>query len=381
MKDRALLLRSLLLLFLPAGCVEPYYPPNDSGLGGHLVVSGFINASKRSAVVNLSRSIRISEYIPIPAETNATVTITNSAGAEYKLTETKGGMYEAANLSLDATALYKLHVSTQSGESFSSENVELLPAPVLDSISWEPRATGVQWYVTGHSFENNTRYYKWSFDETFEYNVQYWSDYKKVNQLPVFRTPDEWVYTCYASYPSTNVLVGSSKQHVQDVMSLFPINFVPKGSIKLSHHYRMTVTQNAITQNEYEFWQQIKKTTESLGGLFDPIPGTVLGNIHNDNDEQDPVLGYFSGGFVQEKVKYLRFLDMPGDLRVVDPLDFDCGERLLFLSQLTDIKPEEVYLQQVGTPVYGYAVANEKCGDCQSLFGGTNVKPDDWPIF
>jgi len=381
MKDRAVLLRSLFLLMLPAGCVEPYYPPNDSGLGGHLAVSGFINASKKSAVVNISRSIRIAEYIPVPAETNATVTITNSAGATYKLVETKGGIYEGTNLELDATAHYKLHVSTQSGESFSSDDVDLLPAPTFDSISWEPATTGVKWYVTGHSSEKNTRYYKWSFNETFEYNVRYWSDFKKENQLPVFRTPEEWVYTCYASYPSTNVLVGSSKQFVNDVMSLFPIYFVPKGSIKLAHHYRMTVQQTAITEKEYEFWQQIKRTTESLGGLFDPIPGTFPGNIHNDNDERDPVLGYFSAGFVEEKVKYLGFNEMPGDLRVVDPLNFDCGGRLLYLDQLTDIKQDEVYLQQVGTPVFGYSVTNEKCGDCKSIFGGTTVKPDDWPIF
>lgn len=381
MKDRALLLRSLLFLLMPSGCVEPYYPPNDIGLGGHLVVSGFINATTKSAVVNLSRSIRISEYVPIPAEANATVTITNSAGAEYKLVETKSGTYEASNMLLDGDAQYKLKVSTQSGESFSSDDVDLLPAPTLDSVSWEPTTTGVKWYVTGHSSEKNTRYYKWTFDETFEYNVQYWSDFKKVNQLPVFRTPDEWVYTCYATYPSTNVLVASTKTVAEDVASMIPIYFVPKGSVKLAHHYRMAVRQMAITEKEYEFWQQIKKTTESLGGLFDPIPGTVLGNMHNDNNDRDPVLGYFSGGFVEEKVKFLGFLEMPGDLRVVDPYNFDCGGRLLYLNQLTDIKQEEVYVQQVGTPVYGYTVANQKCADCKSLFGGTNVKPDDWPIF
>jgi hypothetical protein len=380
MKDRAVLLRSLFLLMLPAACVEPYYPPGESGQGGHLVISGFINASNRSAVVNLSRSIQISDYSPIPAETKATVTLTNSVGSEFKLTEVKDGSYEATDLSLDAMAHYTLHVSTRSGESYSSDEIDLLPAPTLDSITWEPTSTGIGWYVSGHSSEKNTGYYKWSFDETFEYNVKYWSDFKKVDKLPVFRNPDEWVYSCYTTYPSTSVLVGSTKQFAQDVVSKFKIYFVPKGSIKLAHHFRMTVRQRAITEDEYEFWQQIKKTTETLGGLFDPIPGTVLGNVHNDNDGREAVLGYFSGGFVQEKVAYLGFLEMPGDLRVVDPLDFDCGGRLLYLNQLLDIKPEEVYLQQLGTPVYGYIVTNEKCGDCRSIFGGTNVKPADWPI-
>jgi hypothetical protein len=345
------------------------------------VISGFINASNKSAIVNLSRSLQISDYRTVPAETKATVTIENSAGREYLLAETKDGTYEGTNMSLDAAAHYTLHVRTKAGESFSSDEIDLLPAPILDSVSWAPASTGINWYVSGHASEKSTRYYRWIFDETFEYNVQYWSDYKKVNQLPVFRTPDEWVYTCYSSYPSTNVLVGSTKQLAQDAVSMFKIHFVPKGSIKLSHHYRMTVQQTSITEQEYEFWQQIKKTTETLGGLFDPIPGTVRGNVHNDDDESDLVLGYFSGGFVQEKIKYIKFLDMPGDLRVIDPLNFDCGGRMLFLNQLTDIHQDEVYVQQVGTPVYGYFVANEKCANCKSLFGGTNVKPEDWPIF
>jgi len=381
MKGRTALIRSLLFLFLLAGCVEPYYPPPGSGNGGQLVIDGYLNASKKSAVIKLSRAISLSETQPPPPERNASVKITSSSGTEYPLSEAKEGIYQVTNMSLDAGATYKLHVVTESGASYSSEEIGLLQSPSLDSVSWRPTPDGVNFYVTGHDSEKNTRYYRWTFEETFEYNVALFSDYKKVNKLPVFRDPKDWVYSCWATYPSTNVIVASTLRLASDQVSMFPIYFVPKGSRKFSHHYRLIVQQHAITQQEFEFWQLIKKTTETLGGLFDPLPGAVLGNIHNDEDPIEPVLGYFSGGFAQEKTKYVGFLELPGNLRVIDPYDFDCTGRLLYLDQLDKILPTEVFVQQFGTPLMGYVVVDENCADCTKLYGGTNVKPEDWPIF
>jgi hypothetical protein len=381
MKGRAVLIRSLLILLLPAGCLTPYYPPGGMGQGGHMVIDGFIDGSNNSALIKLSRSLQISSYENIPAETKASVTITASNGSEYKLTETKDGIYEGTNMSLDPLAHYTLHVHTQLGESYSSDEIDLVPTAEFDSISWTPGDKGVTWSVNAHSTEKGTGYYKWEFEETFQYNVPLFSNYKKVSKRPVFRNPDEYVYTCYASYPSAEVLISSTHGLAEDRVSMFPIYFIPKGSFKLAHVFRMTVTQVVITQDEYEFWEQIRKTTESLGGLFDPIPGSIPGNVHNDTDEHDPVLGYFSGGFPKVKVKYLGFQDLPPNLGIVDQPVFACALHELYLDELDKIKQDEVFIEQFGTPLKGYTVANEKCGDCRVLFGGTNVKPEDWPPF
>jgi hypothetical protein len=44
------------------------------------------------------------------------------------------------------------------------------------------------------------------------------------------------------------------------------------------------VNQRAIERAEYEFWQDLQRVTESLGGLFDSQPYEIVGNVHHVSD-------------------------------------------------------------------------------------------------
>jgi hypothetical protein len=56
----------------------------------------------------------------------------------------------------------------------------------------------------------------------------------------------------------------------------------------------------AISETEYDYLGQLRKTTEDLGGIFGTMPTSVTGNIHQLGDAQAPVLGYFSGAEIRE---------------------------------------------------------------------------------
>lgn len=376
-----MLIRLLLVLSLPAACVEPYYPPAGSGLGNQLVVNGFINATTSNATVSLSRAVALSEAVVSPPEKGATVTITGSNGDVIPLDEGKAGVYSASNLSIDLNSQYKLKIVTSSGVSYSSNDIDIENAPSLDSISWRPKEEGVDFFVSGHDPEGDTRFYRWTFTETWQYNVQRLSEYKKVDGwIPVMRDPSEFVFDCWQSVESQNILVTSTNHLQEDIVSMFPINFVKKGSRRFSRFYRIVVRQQAISQEEFEYWEMMKKTTENLGGLFDPLPTQVIGNLHNDNDPDEYVLGHFGGGTVVEKTLFIKFLELPGYLRVVDSWDFQCAPRGLFLDELHTIQFNEVYIKTFGAPgqVDGYLTDLDLCADCRSL-GGDNKRPPDWP--
>ena len=377
-----------LFLILAAGCVEPYLPPDGIGVGGQMVVDGFINASDKSVMVKLSRALTLADANVTPPETKATVKIVSSSGTEILLTESDNenrlGTYAASNLSLDPLAEYKLQVVTQSGSSFSSDYIKLRTSPAIDSLVWRPSDSGITFYVNSHDSENETRYYRWNYLETYEYYVPYISIFKKVGNLPVPRDSGEYVYRCWGTSPSTTILVESTTRLAQDIVSMFPVHTIRKGDRKLMRKARLIVQQHAISSDEFEFWQLIRKTTETLGGLFDPMPSQVLGNIHSDDNENEHVLGFFGGGFVTEKRIYVGLSDLPPELNTVDPSTLSCGDggrAVPFAEVPSGVDANEVYVATYGNPVtLGYTVSSNSCADCTS-YGGTNSRPPDWPIF
>jgi len=360
-----------------AACVEPYSPPTITEDADYLVVDGFLNVTTGIASVKLTRSIRLSDAIPVPAEARAIVTIENEGGEVISLSEEKDGIYQAHNLTFATSKDYRLRIKTKGGSSYTSDYVTLRQSPILDSVVWRPGPTGITFYVNAHDPLNQTTYYKYLFTETWEYRARYNSAFKKVDGRPVFRKPYEQVYTCWNSSISTQILTTSTKRLSTDIVSMFPINFIRRGSLLLGRTYSINVQQRAISQQEFEYWDLIRKTTESLGGLFDPMPSQVLGNVHNDNDSDEKILGFFSGGSVQEKRIFVLFYDLPDYLLTTDQRDFICELSSVPVTHL-ELAGENVFVEQLGQPPSAYTIGSPVCADCRTL-GGDTLKPKYWP--
>jgi hypothetical protein len=363
---------------LMSACVEPYAPHEIKTSENLLVIDGFLDGSAKSAKVRLTHAIALSQDIPIPAEEGAKVTIEPVTGTSFNLSETDEGVYTADNITFDESTAYRVRIKTAAGGNYSSDYIKLKKSPALDSVVWRGTDTGVQFYVSGHDPFNQTTFYRYVFTETWEYRATYVSDWKKVGGTPAFRNPiTEQVYTCWRTQDSQDVLTASTRKLSEDVVNMYPINFIPKGSRMLSRTYSIIVQQRAISQEEFEYWDLIKKTTESLGGLFDPLPSQVTGNVHNDDDPSEQVLGYLSGGYAQEKRIFVKLLDLPSSLQVVNSYDFPCATR-----QIPYDEPEksggDVLLATIGIPPTLWLVGTPNCSDCTTL-GGDNVRPDFWP--
>jgi hypothetical protein len=362
-----------------SGCVDSYQPKLSSENAAYLVVDGFLDTNTQSATVKLSRSVGIGLNEPLPAESTAMVSIENKQGDRFVLSEndTVAGTYYAEKMQVNANDIYQLHITTKDGKKYKSSDLIIKSSPPIDNVTWKPTETGVNIYVSSHDPNNQTHYYKWTYTEVWEYSTTYFSYFKMANGVPSFRQPKDFIYTCWNSQHDDEILIHSTVQLNTDVVNDFLIASVPKGSVKLSYRYSILVEQRALDENAYNYWKLLEKTTENLGGLFDPLPSQVSGNVYNPDDSSEPVLGYFSVGGSQQKRIFIYYQDLPPSLQGYSS-GIQCKQILFPVDSLSALG-SYILLSSVGQPVTtGYMVSTIDCADCRFM-GGVNSKPDFWP--
>ena len=365
-----------IIILAVIGCVEPYYPPAISELANVLVVDGFINSTESSVTVKMTFASSIVEDSGIErAVTGALVQIEDEADNVYTLNETSNGLYNLMNLNLGMSKKYRLSISTSAHKQYYSEFIRLTSCPSIDSITWKPsiQSPGININVNTHDDSGNTRFYQWTFEETWEYTSRYGASMKK--EQGVVLPNDLNVSRCYISKSSTEILVASSDGLVSDAIRNHSLVFIPVRSQKVSHKYSILVKQRALTREAYNFWVQLKKSTESLGSLFDPLPGQVLGNLYSNTDPGEPVLGYFSGGETSEQRIFVHISDLPNELRL-SPI-INCGVDSMGFAVIQNY-PDMFLIGTAGNPPNVYVTSSEKnCMDCRDD-GGTLTRPEYW---
>ncbi|HZX59411.1 MAG TPA: DUF4249 domain-containing protein [Mucilaginibacter sp.] len=394
MKTSALLVLFPFFLLLCTSCQKPYQPKIISVNPNYLVVEGVINSGSDSTFITLSRTALLNSKT-IKPETGAIVTVESDQNDRYNLAEVKPGIYGTANLNLPTDRHYRLHIFTANNKEYASDFVESKISPPIDSVFYEPRTAGVQFFVSTHDPANKTRYYKWDYDETWTYFSTFDSQLIYQNHQLNFRDPDSLVSTCYRhATPSNSFYVSNSTGLSQDVIAHFPVGYVPASSGKITHVYCLNVKQTAITADAFKYWQNLKKNTEQLGSIFDPYPSTTLGNIHCLSDAKDAVLGFISVSTVTTKRIFLAGRSLPYHYpKHVPPPDSDeCVAGFLPLEpQATlaareeqtffsgDTIPIKVVESLLTFKVTGYTYAPKICVDCR-VVGGTNIRPSYWPV-
>ncbi|UOQ73110.1 DUF4249 domain-containing protein [Hymenobacter cellulosilyticus] len=173
------LLWLVLLLALP-GCVDPFEPDVINAPQNYLVVAGSINLSGVTTI-RLSRTQNVASAAAPVVETKATVSIQDDAGTPYPLTEPAPGTYTSASLALSPARKYRVRVRTAAGREYASELVTGKATPPIGGVTWALEPRGLQVYVNSRDASNNTRYYRWTYTETWEFQSAYRSIIEYVN--------------------------------------------------------------------------------------------------------------------------------------------------------------------------------------------------------
>src|SRR5262245_52380725 len=163
------IVKLLVLLWLLGGCKEKYEPPIDSPGLGYLVIEGSITPSQ-SSELHLSRTIPLNDTALIVNERSAEVRVEGNDGSKLNFSETGIGVYTHNNLNLNSSRQYRLYIKTREGKEYASDFVAVRSTPAIDSVTWRRDADGVRFYVDTHDPQNNTRFYRWNTDETWEFH-------------------------------------------------------------------------------------------------------------------------------------------------------------------------------------------------------------------
>lgn len=369
------------IFLLLTNCVSEFDPPSK-GYENLLVVEAFLSDGEEPFEVKLSRSIPIDTSAFIP-ERGAAISLQEETGEVYNLVESASpGNYQFSGvINVQIGKSYQLHIQTNNGNQYESSNVIMRETPEIDSVtfSYEEKPTadlkGVQIYVNTHDDQKKTWYYRWEWDETWDFYTPYRSDHVYENGQILLR--EDNINHCWKNGSSTSIDVATSKNLTEDIISKYPLLYVSTNSDRLGITYSINVRQYALSEESYNYWTELQKATESLGTLFDPQPATVLGNIYNVNDDAEVVLGFFDASSVAEKRIFIRRGDLP-PIRTANYYTH-CVDSIVNFNQIEEMLTAGYMLAYETQNEFGafiYVMSYPTCIDCR--FYGTNVRPDFW---
>ena len=376
MKGRKVFLCCLVLITV-FGCREPYKPTIISSANSYLVIEGVLNAGTGPTRVRLTRTFKLDATATLKGESNAQVVVEGKDNTTRQLTMNGDGLYTSPNLNLVLNQEYRLRITTANGKEYLSDYVVARKTPAIESLGFRQDDNGVQVYVNTHDDSNNTRYYLWDYDETWQIRTYYYSNFKYVNSSVIPRGPGDDVSICWKYNSSSNILLGSSASLQSDIIYRAPVTFIGNGSEKLAVRYSILLRQYALDKSGYEFYEMMKKNTESLGTIFDAQPSEIRGNVHCTSDPGELVIGYVSAVDIEEK----RFFISANELRGWK-FNQDCP-KLDIPNHPDSIKAaysggHSIFSQIfTGPGVMRYEIAPTPCVECTAR-GGSLIRPSYW---
>jgi hypothetical protein len=359
---------------LLTGCIEPYAPDVINANRSYLVVDGFINTVGPTTLI-LSRTYAISSAAAPPVEPKASVYIEEEAGPRYSVREVKPGTYQSDYLRLNPAKKYRLHLTTSAGKEYASDYVPAQITPRFDNVSWRLTSTGVDILVNTHDATNATRYYQWQYEETWEIVPIVTTGLEYVNhKMQTIRVP--YPLMCWGTQKSPDIKLSKTTNLSQDVVSDYVLRSFPSTAERLRHRYSILVKQYAQTKEEYQYWDLIKKNTESIGTLFDPLPSQLTGNIRCLNDNSEVALGFVGAHSEEQQRIFISRDQLPDEWKVSSgydnciPLDTVDPKKI----DATFSYPGNIPIAPAGS---SFTISSIGCVDCR--LRGSAVKPSFWP--
>ena len=373
----------LLLLLLSYGCIKVFDPDIGNNVENKYVVSGRITDMEgwQEVDVSLSAPIETPEEIPL---TGCQVTIRDNKGNDFDLEEYADGKYHVwmAKELLAAGTSYQVRVITPGGEELVSGFDTMPKGPRLDSLYYvlEDIPTNdpdvnfrvMQFYVDLDAVGDYSRFYKWEVVETWEYEAAHPLEYYYDGTHHQIKPPDYSHFRCYASGLVKQVFTVSTKNLSQNVYHRYPLHNIDGSTSRLSILYSIFVSQYALSEAAYNYWEQLRINSTEQGGLYEKQPLAIKGNLKNLNNPEKDVLGYFYASSISERRYFYK------NVQGID-LDFNDGCILESLGRggWKEFYPSD-YPVYYGFVAGALRIFSNECIDCR-LLGGTTVKPDFWP--
>ncbi|MGN0229617.1 MAG: DUF4249 family protein [Muribaculaceae bacterium] len=279
---------SMLLAVMLAGCIDEYdiselnIPPADE-----IFARGEIKVGAES-YVSLQLATPFSDWTERYVD-NAEVRVVGENGFQSE----KGKFNEYTHLyeidTYDATPNSRYRVEIKCGnDEFASNYMELLYTPEINKLYYEVNKTkGVVEVFADVDNIGSQQKYLWTYEENFEviaplkaesivFDGGFIAEYSRLYYD--FSYPQNHIY-CWAKHNSTSINLYNTSNLTEASVKHHKVAEVPGDDIKFDGLYCITVFLNAISDEAYDYYEELKRQTESSGSIFTPMPSDVRGNI------------------------------------------------------------------------------------------------------
>lgn len=360
------------LVLLLNGCIVQFIPETseDQDL---LVVEGIITDQPGPNIIKLSTSLPLGGKSAAKPLSGSIVTITDDLGSNISLNETVTGTYVTPSYFQGMVGRsYTLHINinnTNGNFNYQSFPVEMKPVPSIDSIYYDKviineknmgsiQSEGAQIYLNTHDPENNCKFYRWEYSETWEFRLPY-------------MVPNN---TCWISSNSDKINIKSTASLAEDRIIRYPLNFVSNMTDRLKVRYSILVNQYSLSEDEYAYWEKLQNISEQVGGLYDITPASVPSNIWCVENPGAKVLGYFSVSASSSK----RFFIKDRFLGIIDLYNSCISDTVFGGGSIPNLNLYVWVIIDHMIPPIPYRVLTrvKGCYDCSVR--GTTIEPVYW---
>jgi hypothetical protein len=369
--------------------VDRYYPAEDDLKTGTLVINAHLTDQPGRQWIEISRSVTLI-YPSADPVMGAFAELIREDGEVRDFQEDKPGYYgsDLDEAFLQTGMSYMLHVITPDGQEYESGFDKLRPVPRIDSLYYEVETVsyateddwtdGIRFYVDFTYDDEAYEYIRWELTETYEFHNP---------RMEAFIWDVDFRYYLLPDSSSPDICYITNQLHTIHSMSLGyldfgiyikkPFAFVPniQQKQKLKHKYSLLVKQYSLSEQAFHYWNELKKTSQEQGFLFDRQPALLNSNIKNVNDDEEEILGFFSMAGVVEK---RAFAEKPEgiDLSLYEWYCFPVVKGPAGWVTVDDLPKYYARVWRDGVPIT--AEVNKHCVDCREYRHSTHIKPDYW---
>ena len=396
MKNKVLYIAFFLLAIGNFSCTEPYEIESKT-FERILVVESTITNEPKYQSIKISRTTAL-DQTAIEYEGNAVVYVIGSNGGKFHFSQdmTTGFYVSDQVFAAEPNVSYTLTIQTSDGKHYSSSAVVLPPMVPMDNLYAERiidppgNKDGVQVMVDTEGPSGRAKYFRYEYEETYKITAPYPSPYiaeivnldPKAFTFEIALTPRDPEIICYSTEISTGISQTSTTELGENKIYRFPIRYLSGTDARLQTRYSILVKQYVQSLEAYTFFKIIKEMGSIESLLSQGQPGYVAGNIVEENNPDEKVLGFFEASSTTSKRIYFNYKDF--DLPK-PPFFYDC--EVLTLDYKLNLDPNErdaLYTmiefydyQVVSYSTTGiYTIAQPECSVCTYVWSHT--KPEFW---
>jgi Domain of unknown function (DUF4249) len=335
-----------LYFILLIGCVTPFEVDTTKVIGQIVIVGRITNLKDQEPILIQATSTSGVR----PPISNAIVKVIEDSTNEILLTEDLPGRYFFPPLvtgKLGST--YEIKVLLADGRSYKSKSQKLPEANGIGKSTYQITNKGIidsegtirtspfVNVVSNVNLEKKGLLIKWDVFETYYLSPTDFPD-------PMNNVPPACYVTNGVGRQSIKLFNGTASQGIAFDNFEIAEREIDK---TFAEKHMFSVYQTSLNSDAYEYWRKVQLLLSQAGSIFDTPPAPIEGNIFNEQNPQEVVLGFFEAS----NVTISRFAVFPFNI------PFYINKPCTYIPE----KPREFYTRE--------------CLDCLSLPNSTLEQP------